>query len=284
MDKRDAARRKDEVDRGLSRAFLFEARALGTLGKYEEAIVLARKSFDRYASENAAHEIGRWLAKAGKNQEAAEMFAHALMIPDARATDADRADDRKSMSESWVKAKGSEAGLGDAILVAYDRTTALVADRSRALKLLDPNRDVTNPIQYTISDLSGRPLKLADLKGTVLVLDFWATWCGPCRAQYPLYEEVKQRFKDRKDVMFLAISADEDTSLVKPFLEEQKWSKNVFFDDGLARLMNVASIPATVVFDKQGHLSSRMNGFLPDRFVDMLTERIDSALGENGAK
>ena len=284
VERRDAARRKDEVDRGLSRAYLYQARALGTLGKYDEAIVLAKKSFDRYASENAGHEAGRWLAKAGRQQEAAEMFAAALMVPDSRATETDRADDRKSMSESWAKAKGSEAGLGDVILGAYDRTNALVAERNRKLKALDPNRDVTNPVQYTISDLAGAPLKLADLKGKVLVLDFWATWCGPCRAQYPLYEEVKKRFKDRNDVAFLAISSDEDQSLVKPFLEQMKWNKNVYFDDGLARLMSVSSIPSTVIFDKQGQLSSRMNGYLPDRFVDMLTERIRYALGEDGGK
>ncbi len=280
VERRDAARRKDEVDRGMSRALLFQARAHGTLGHFDEAIALAKKSFDRYASENGAHEAGRWLAKASRPQEAAEMFAAALMVPDARATETDRADDRKSLGENWTKAKGSEAGLGDVILAAYDRTNVLVAERTRKLKILDPNRDVTNPIQYTISDLAGAPLKLADMKGKVLVLDFWATWCGPCRAQYPLYEEVKKRFKDRPDVVFLAISADEDQSLVKPFLEEMKWNKNVYFDDGLARLMAVANIPATIVVDKQGQLSSRMNGYLPDRFVDMLTERIRSALGE----
>lgn len=281
VERRDAGRRKDEVDRGLARALLFQARAHGTLGHYDEAIPLAKKSFDLYASENAAHEAGRWLTKAGRQQEAAEMFATALMVPDARATETDRADDRKSLGESWTKAKGSQAGLGEVILAAYDRTNALVAERTRKLKILDPNRDVTNPIQYTISDLAGTPLKLADMKGKVLVLDFWATWCGPCRAQYPLYEEVKKRFKDRPDVVFLAISADEDQSLVKPFLEEMKWNKNVYFDDGLARLMAVANIPATIVFDKQGQLASRMNGYLPDRFVDMLTERIRSALGED---
>jgi thiol-disulfide isomerase/thioredoxin len=280
VERRDAARRKDEVDRGLSRAYLYEARALGTLGKFDEAIEMARKSYQRYASENAAHETGRWLAKAGKNQEAAEMFASALMVPDPRATESDRADDRKAMGEAWKKAKASDSGLGDLILAAYDRTNALVDERNRKLKELDPNRDVTNPIQYTISDMSGATLKLADLKGKVLILDFWATWCGPCRAQYPLYEEVKKRFKDRKDVVFLAINSDEDTSLVKPFLEQMKWNKNVYFDDGLARLMSVSSIPATVIFDKDGQIASRMNGYLPERFVDMLTERIRYALGE----
>ena len=159
VERRDAARRKEEVDRGLSRAFLFQARAQGTLGKYDEAVTLASNSFDRYASENAAHEAGRWLAKAGRHQEAAGMFARALMVPDPRATEADRADDRKSLSENWTKAKGSEAGLGDVILAAYDRTNALVAERNRKMKALDPNREVTNPAQYTISDLSGAPVK-----------------------------------------------------------------------------------------------------------------------------
>ena len=282
VERRDAARRKDEVDRGLSRAYLFQARANGTLGKLDEAITLARKSFDRYASENAAHEAGRWLSKAGRYQEAAEMFAAALMVPDSRATDSDRADDRKSLGESWAKVKdSSEAQLGSIILAAYDRTNASVADRNRALNQLDPNREITNPFQYTVSSLEGAPLKFSDLLGKVLVLDFWATWCGPCRAQYPLYEEVKKRFKQRDDVVFLDISADDDPSVVKPFLDQMKWEKKVYFDDGLARLMVVANIPATVVFDKQGQISSRLNGYLPDRFVDMLTDRINTALGDS---
>ena len=140
VERREAARHKEDVDRGLSRAFLFQARALGTLGKYGEAVAFAQKSFDRYASENAAHEMGRWLAKAGHEKESAEWFANALMIPDSRATESDRADDRKAMSEHWMKAKGSEAGLGDVILAAYDRTNALVAARNKRLKELDPNR------------------------------------------------------------------------------------------------------------------------------------------------
>jgi thioredoxin-related protein len=67
---------------------------------------------------------------------------------------------------------------------------------------------------------------------------------------------------------------------VKPFLEAQKWTQKVYFDDGLQNLLQVSSIPTTVIFGKKGELVDRMNGFLPDRFVDMLTERIDAALGK----
>ena len=113
----------------------------------------------------------------------------------------------------------------------------------------------------------------------MVVLDFWATWCGPCRQQHPLYEEVKARFKDSPDLVFLAINTDEDRTLVKPFLDEQKWGQKVYFEDGLSNLLQVSSIPTTIIFGKKGEVVSRMPGFLPDRFVDMLSERIDEALG-----
>jgi len=54
----------------------------------------------------------------------------------------------------------------------------------------------------------------------------------------------------------------------------------VYFEDGLQKLLQVSDIPTTIVFDKQGRMASRMNGFLPDRFVEQLTERIQTALTE----
>jgi thiol-disulfide isomerase/thioredoxin len=119
------------------------------------------------------------------------------------------------------------------------------------------------------------------LKGKVVVFDFWATWCGPCRIQHPLYEEVKKRFAEKEDVVFLAINTDEDQNLVRPFLDENKWNgKTVYFEDGLSNLLKVSSIPTTIVFDKQGQIFSRMNGFVPEKFVDQLTARINEARGQ----
>lgn len=275
---KDAARRRDEVDRGLCRSLVFQSRALSVLGKHPEAVVAARKAFDYSPSEVAAHQLGLALSKAGQPAEAAKAFADAMVVPDPRATDAERELDRKLMGESWTKSKGSEAGLNELLLPAYDKTAALVATKRKVLHDLDPNRDAANPMEYTLTGVNGDKLNLKSLRGKVVVLDFWATWCGPCRGQYPLYEQVKARFKERKDVVFLAINTDEDQAQVKPFLAEQKWNKSVYFEDGLSRALRVENIPTTMVFDKAGQLASRLNGYIPERFVDMLSARIDSAL------
>ena len=66
--------------------------------------------------------------------------------------------------------------------------------------------------------------------------------------------------------------------MVKPFLEAQKWNQRVFFEDGLARALRITSIPTTIVIDKRGGLVTRMNGFDPEQFVAMLTDRITEAL------
>jgi thiol-disulfide isomerase/thioredoxin len=274
----EQARHKDEADRMLGRALLYQAIANGTLGRAEAAESLARKSFGTFPSGEPAAELGKQLARLGRVDEAVSAYADAFTISDGQATEQDRLAIRRRMGELYQKAYGSEKGLGDVVLRAYDRTSALLAERKLALQQYDPNLGLTNPMEFTLTGLDGDRLQLQSLKGKVVVMDFWATWCGPCRVQHPLYEEVKKRFKQRSDVVFLAVSTDEDRNVVKPFLEELGWSKRVYFEDGLGKALRVSSIPTTVVFGKDGSIVSRMNGFDPDRFVDMLTEQIRAAL------
>jgi thiol-disulfide isomerase/thioredoxin len=282
----DPARNQEDHDRALERALVYQARALGVLGRNDEARKTAQLAYIAYADEQSAREWSDALKRLGNDQQAIERLADAFAIPDPRATEENRTLDRKQLGEMYRKLhNGSEAGLGDEILAAYDRTSADIEKRRAQLRLLDPNTGLSDPMKFTLRALDGgQKLQMASLKGKVLILDFWATWCVPCRAQHPLYDQVKKRFQDRTDVMFLSINAAEDRDLISHFLDEQKWSRTVYLDSGLVRLWSVNSIPATIVIDKQGQMASRMNGFVPDSFVEQLAKRVEGLLVDPVAK
>ena len=124
--------------------------------------------------------------------------------------------------------------MGDVILEAYDRTAGLLAARRLRLRQNDPNPGPTTTWIY-ISGVDGQRLPIASLKGKAVVFDFWATWCGPCRAQHPLYEEVAQRFHDSGDVVFLSIATDDERDLVAPFSKITTGRRSTYFEDGLSR-------------------------------------------------
>lgn len=277
---RDRGRVREELDAALGRVILYQARALGQLGKVGEAIAAARRSFAANPSAEAAREAARWLEKAGKPDEALQALADAFVLNEAGVADTTRAQDRRRMEELYTKVHGTSKGLGDVILEAYDRAQITAAARLNRLRSLDPNARLLDPMEFTLSSLGGEPLRLSTLRGRVVVMDFWATWCTPCRVQRPLFEEVKRRFAGRDDVVFLAVNTDEDRSLVPAFIEAQKWDLPVYFEDGLGRLLRVSSIPTTVVFSRKGEIAARFNGFVPDRFVETLADRIRAALAQ----
>jgi thiol-disulfide isomerase/thioredoxin len=159
----------------------------------------------------------------------------------------------------------------------------MVETRRKKLLALDPNSSLADPMEFTVTGLDGKKLQLASLKGKLLILDFWATWCVPCRVQHPLYETLRERFGARGDVAFLEMNSDDDRTVVEPFLTAEKWDKAVYFEDGLARLLNVMNIPTTILIDKSGRLASRMDGFDPSTFLDQMAGRIQELLADSAA-
>ena len=271
-------RRMDDLENRKARAIIFEARALGNLGRFPEAVVKARLGYELYPADESAREVGRWLERSGKLEESLAFYADAFAFASAS-----KARDREKLGSVYRQVKGSESGLGDLALAAYDRVQRQLEQRRERLRAFDPNALATQPSDFVLTGLKGEKLALASLKGKVVVMDLWATWCGPCRAQHPLYEQIKKRFKQNADVVFLSVNADEDRSLVEPFLEAQKWSKDVWFDEGVQALLRITSIPTTLILNREGAVSSRLGGYIPERFVEMLSERVEEALN-TGAK
>ncbi len=269
----------DEVSRAMARALALEAHAIGVNEGAEAGAKLAARSWEAWPTGEGAREYAYWLVKLGRNQEAIEFYADAFTLQDSRTTEADRAKDRQRMGELYTKLNGSERGLGDLILQAYDRTAALLSERRDVLKAKDPNSVAGNIEDFVLPAVnSGTPaLNVSALKGKTVVMDFWATWCVPCRAQQPLIEKVRQHFADAKDIAFVSVDADEDLSLVAPFVKDQGWQNPGYFEAGLAQKMMITAIPTVLVLDPSGRIYSRMTGFIPERFEQMLTQRIEDA-------
>jgi thiol-disulfide isomerase/thioredoxin len=276
----DAPKIQEERDRADARALMTQGRARLILGDKEESLRMNQRAYSVFPNEETARATADALLRLGRDSEAIERLAEAFIIPDSRAKNTDLMSDRLRLGALWRRTHESERGLGDEILTAYDRASSAVELRRKKLLALDPNGAARGISDFTVTGLDGKKLQMSSLLGKVVVLDFWATWCVPCRAQRPVYDDVMQHYKDRGDVVFLPLSTDEDRSVVEPFLESQMWDKHVFFDDGLQRVLGVSQIPTTIVLNKQGLISSRMNGFAPDRFQNDLIERIDTALLE----
>jgi thiol-disulfide isomerase/thioredoxin len=238
----------------------------------------AKKDFESsYAlvpNAAAAERLGE-LAELRKDPNTAIWeYARAFALTDAATGDASRAEMRKKVGNAWRLAHGSEEGLGDYLLRAFDAAAASTAPPKPAR-----NAGLQEPYEFTLRRVSdGAPVPFADNRGKVVVLNFWATWCGPCRAMEPHFDRLASRYSDQKDVVFFALNCDEDEALVKPYLQEEKPQTIVLFADGLEHALHVTAFPTTVILDRTGKIAFRANGFDPDTVDKMLTEALDRAL------
>jgi len=115
---------------------------------------------------------------------------------------------------------------------------------------------------FYLEDLKGKKLELKNFKGKVIFLNFWATWCGPCKEEMPSMETLYQQFKE-KDFVFLAISVDyEGRKPVKEFIEKEHYTFPVLLDPKYETfdLYKVKGIPTTIIIDKDRKMIGRAVG------------------------
>jgi peroxiredoxin len=122
---------------------------------------------------------------------------------------------------------------------------------------------------FTLQDLSGKKVHLADLKGRVVLLEFWATWCPPCRAEIPAMERLHTQYGG-KGLTVLAIALDEGGwDGVKAFAEERKISYTVLRGtENVSSKYMVRLIPATFLIDKEGNIRKQYMGGGSDTSVE----------------
>jgi len=117
------------------------------------------------------------------------------------------------------------------------------------------------PIPFSVKDINGKTLSLADYKGKVVLLDFWATWCMPCKVEMPSVIRIHKRF-NKQGFEIIGISLDSDRAALDKFIKTNGMTWPQFFDgrgwqNGVAEKYRVRTIPATYLIDKQGKIRYR---------------------------
>jgi len=240
----------------------------------------ARKDFAAsYAlipNSSAAQKIGE-LDELDKNYSSAiKQYSRAVALTDLSAKNDTRRELRQKLGNVWRLAHGSEAGLGDFLLATFDELSANAAPRPKR------NAAAKEPFEFMLRTApAGVDYPLSAQKGKIVVVNFWATWCGPCRALEPFYEKAAAEFAGDTNVLFLAADCDDDESLVAPYLEEIKPRTTVVFADGLDNLFRVEAFPTVIVLDRAGRVSYRTDGFGDSAFITELSAAVHRALAES---
>jgi peroxiredoxin len=170
------------------------------------------------------------------------------------------------MTRKWILAVAASLGLALATAPVWlNRGSAreAAADATAAAPSFCDAQAKPAPLDVTLKDMNGKDIRLADYKGQVIFLNFWATWCGPCKVEIPHFVELQEKYRDR-GVIFLGLSVDDPVEKLRPFAEQYKMNYPVLIgldrEDVQDAFGGLLGVPVTFIIDRSGTICRQHQG------------------------
>ncbi|MFT4093041.1 MAG: TlpA disulfide reductase family protein, partial [Niabella sp.] len=175
---------------------------------------------------------------------------------------------KSNLKTAYAATYGSEAGFGSYEKWLQDVSEANALENVKKQAISMPAHD------FELKDVDGNTVKLSDLKGKVVVLDFWATWCGPCKASFPMMQKTVNKYKDDPNVQFLFLhtwdkGSGDPTAQAKKYIVSNNYTFHVLMDlrdpetqiSTVAKDYKVEGIPTKIIIDTKGNIRFITSGF-----------------------
>ena len=189
--------------------------------------------------------------------------------------------EKKKPSNKFLRIGGNVLFFGALLLLLFNpNAKAWLLQRFMDVGLFKPKIEKTQAntapeaLSFSYRDAAGNNFTSENLKGKVIFINFWATWCPPCRAEMPSLEAMYQEFKDDTDYAFIFINEDEDISKAKDYLEAHKLTIPLLQSTStFPSSLYSGTLPTTLIIDKQGVVVMNHTGvgnYSAKKFIDEL--------------
>lgn len=267
----------------------------GGIVAYSESLIGNGKAEQAYElmSKKYTTETGRYLKSAYLNTLlATKRYKEAFpLIEDAIRANAAPSSVKAKYKDTYIAVYGSDKGFKE-----HEKELLLSIKEKIRQDAIKHAIDQPAPL-FTLTDVNGNKVSLADMKGKVVVMDFWATWCGPCKASFPSMQLAVNKYKNDADVKFVFIHTWEKGSGdpvkgAKDYVVNNNYTFHVLMDlrdpqtqqSAVASAYKVSGIPTKIVIDPSGNMRFNVSGFngVPEVAVEELSAMIEFAKSKNG--